>query len=258
MKKGSGIFFDLIAKEPTFYLEHFDHLEIQDFAFPDNLDFHGDTLVVQYRKLLSDFHGTLSLHGPYKEMISSSMDREVQNLARRRFTQALHFGQALGCERMVLHSCYNPLMRYPEYPSSWLKNMISFWDDFLPYCQAHEMAIVLENVWDPNPDHILDLLRHFRNPGFGACLDTGHAHIFSHDTIDRWIEALGEHLVHLHIHDNRGEEDEHLPPGRGNIDFSGLQRLINCPNTVLVSEVFGFIEEGKSYLDFLRAMDKQI
>ena len=251
MKKGIGLFLDLLKKEPSFYLENFDHLEIQDFALPENLDSKSDFLVKEYKALLSGFKGTLSLHGPFKEMIPSSMDRQVQELTRNRFSQALLCGKALGCELMVVHSCFNPLMRYKEYKDNWLENTSLFWDNFLPFCLQHEMVIALENVWDSEPEPMLQLFQRFGNPSrFGACLDTGHAHIFSNLSIDQWVQILGKYLIHLHVHDNGGMEDEHLPPGQGTINFSGLNRLSDRSGLALVSEVFGFVSEGKAFLDF--------
>ena len=62
------------------------------------------------------------------------------------------------------------------------------------------------------------------------------------------------HLAHLHIHDNCGIDDEHLPPGRGEIDFSGLRLLQGNPEIALVSEAYGFTAEAKAFLDFFKDM----
>jgi sugar phosphate isomerase/epimerase len=252
MKLGCGIFLDLLKRDPSFYLTHFDHLEIQDFALPDNLDFYADGIVRQYQGLLKDFQGTLSLHGPFKELFPSSMDRQVQQLAHRRFAQALQLGQEIGCRIMVVHSCYSPLLKYPEYADNWLENASRFWEGFLPLCLREKFMVVLENVWDPGPETICRLLESFDDPHFRACLDTGHAHFSSGLTLETWIRLLGDRLAHLHIHDNCGKDDEHLPPGRGKIDFSGLRLLQDNPEIALVSEAYGFIEEAKAFLDFMK------
>jgi sugar phosphate isomerase/epimerase len=251
MKLGCGIFLDLLKREPSFYLTNFDHLEIQDFALPANLDYYAGEIVRQYRALLKDFRGTLSLHGPFKELFPSSMDRQVQQLAHRRFAQALQSGKELGCRVMVVHSCYNPLFKYPEYADNWLENATRFWEGFLPLCQREKIKIALENVWDPNPEVISRLLETFDDPIFRACLDTGHAHLSSRLTLEAWIRLLGAHLAHLHIHDNCGTDDEHFPPGRGEIDFSGLRLLQANPEIALVSEAYGFMAEAKAFLNFM-------
>ena len=51
----------------------------------------------------------------------------------------------------------------------------------------------------------------------GICLDFGHAHIAG-DLVDA-IELVSEHLVAVHVHDNRGRDDEHLVPFEGTIDW---------------------------------------
>jgi sugar phosphate isomerase/epimerase len=56
-------------------------------------------------------------------------------------------------------------------------------------------------------------------PDVGICLDFGHAHLQG-DVVDA-VEALSGVLVATHVHDNRGERDEHLAPFEGTIDWTG-------------------------------------
>lgn len=51
----------------------------------------------------------------------------------------------------------------------------------------------------------------------GVCLDYGHAHLMG-DLGDA-IETLSGHLWTTHVHDNRGQRDEHLVPFAGTIDW---------------------------------------
>ena len=52
-------------------------------------------------------------------------------------------------------------------------------------------------------------------------LDTGHANIGNPGgrRILEFIEKLGHRIGHLHISDNFGERDDHIPLGAGRIDF---------------------------------------
>jgi len=60
-----------------------------------------------------------------------------------------------------------------------------------------------------------------RYPDLRMTLDTGHAHIGAPDgsRLKRFAERCGHRVAHLHISDNSGHADEHLPPGMGSIDF---------------------------------------
>ena len=50
----------------------------------------------------------------------------------------------------------------------------------------------------------------------------GYANLFSKLPLAAWIEKMGSRLVLLHIYDNLGRLDEHLPLGKGNIQFDAV------------------------------------
>ncbi len=49
------------------------------------------------------------------------------------------------------------------------------------------------------------------------CFDTGHAHI--EGGVQAGLELMRDRVAMVHIHDNHGDKDEHLPPGEGTIDW---------------------------------------
>jgi sugar phosphate isomerase/epimerase len=51
-----------------------------------------------------------------------------------------------------------------------------------------------------------------------VCLDTGHAHMTC--GVHAAFETLGDLIASTHVHDNRGEKDDHLMPFAGEIDWS--------------------------------------
>jgi sugar phosphate isomerase/epimerase len=51
----------------------------------------------------------------------------------------------------------------------------------------------------------------------GICLDYGHANLMG-DVGDA-VEAVSGHLWTTHVHDNRGQRDDHLVPFAGAIDW---------------------------------------
>ena len=57
----------------------------------------------------------------------------------------------------------------------------------------------------------------------GICIDVGHAHLSSSIPGERpirwYLERYAGQLVHLHLHDNVGLEDEHRLPGEGTADW---------------------------------------
>ena len=50
----------------------------------------------------------------------------------------------------------------------------------------------------------------------GLCYDSGHANF--NDNLDE-VMKLGDRLLVTHLHDNKGEKDDHQYPGWGTIDW---------------------------------------
>lgn len=69
-----------------------------------------------------------------------------------------------------------------------------------------------------------------RYPAMQMTLDIGHAHIGDVDDrrIKQFAERFAPRINHLHISDNAGTADEHLPPGDGSIDFQWLVQFLKA------------------------------
>jgi sugar phosphate isomerase/epimerase len=59
----------------------------------------------------------------------------------------------------------------------------------------------------------------------GFHLDVGHANVGG-DRLEGLLKAFGERLRHVHMSDNRGREDDHMPLGAGRIDWPRAIRLL--------------------------------
>jgi sugar phosphate isomerase/epimerase len=63
------------------------------------------------------------------------------------------------------------------------------------------------------PDELLYLLDGL---DIGLCFDVGHAHVSGN--LQRFLDYQGTY-TNVHVHDNMGTRDDHLPVGDGEIDF---------------------------------------
>jgi sugar phosphate isomerase/epimerase len=72
-------------------------------------------------------------------------------------------------------------------------------------------------------DDIRAILDYDRRLGFH--LDVGHANIGG-DRLEGLLKAFAERLCHVHLSDNRGREDDHMPLGAGRIDWPRAIRLL--------------------------------
>lgn len=97
--------------------------------------------------------------------------------------------------------------------------------------RAHDLGVSLyiENMFPFygaffEPEDYRFVFEHY--PEMQMTLDTGHAHIGSPggNRLRQFVKHFGPRIQHLHISDNNGRADEHLPPGKGSVDFQWLVR----------------------------------
>jgi sugar phosphate isomerase/epimerase len=84
------------------------------------------------------------------------------------------------------------------------------------------VSLLLENAPGEinTPARLLEFLDYTHLGNVGICFDAGHAHLAGNAR-----EALGvlrERIGSIHLHDNRGEKDDHFLPFEGGIDWPGL------------------------------------
>lgn len=136
----------------------------------------------------------------------------------------------LGTPNMVVH----PLMPFgansPENPEEVLRINAEHYTRLCDYAKEIGVTVCLENM--PFPDlplaHVSQITRFVDALGkdnLKVCLDTGHANVCGTD-IGEAIRLLGDRLAVFHIHDNNGTSDQHLMPGLGNADFSGMGKAL--------------------------------
>jgi sugar phosphate isomerase/epimerase len=87
------------------------------------------------------------------------------------------------------------------------------------------VEVLLENI--PNgfstAQRLNDLLAQ-THLNLHYCFDVGHAHMTK--SIEREFDLMKERIRSTHIHDNNGEEDQHVFPGKGTIDWLQTMRLL--------------------------------
>ena len=104
----------------------------------------------------------------------------------------------------------------------------------IDHAQTLGLSVCLENMFPKcrayiKPADFVGILGRF--PDLKLTLDTGHANIGNPGgrRILEFIEKFGHRIGHLHMSDNLGQRDDHLPLGSGTINFSKIARAIkNC------------------------------
>lgn len=163
-------------------------------------------------------------HAPFNELCPCAIDPWVRRVAMDRLNQALEMAFSLGIRRMVVHSGFVPVLYYPCW---FVEQSVLFWKEFLKD-KPSDFEILIENVMDQEPESLLEVVSQVDDARCGLCLDAGHAHAVSKRPVDDWVTVLSPYLRHVHVHDNPGDHDWHMPIGSGTIGWEKLlPRLLN-------------------------------
>ena len=179
-------------------------------------------------------HGVkCTLHGPFTDISPGAIDREVRSASLKRLRQSIDIAAILHAESIVFHSGYD-YRQYLEVEDLWLENIIFSLRELSKYASDAGTCIMLENVFEPGPGFHEKIFAAVDSPSLKFCLDLAHLKVFSPDsTLDMWLSAAGNRLGELHLHDNHGKNDDHLPMGEGICDFdrlfSWLEKKEKCP-----------------------------
>ena len=158
------------------------------------------------------------LHGPFNELFPCAIDLKARELAQFRFSQAAALAREYGAAKLVLHGGFNPQMYYPQW---YVEQSVLFWKDFLKTL-PEGLTVCVENVLEPAPDMLLNIVRGVENSRLRLCLDVGHVNAYSKVSARDWIEKYGTYLSHLHIHNNDGTWDTHSSLYEGTLPIREL------------------------------------
>ncbi|MBQ8292110.1 MAG: sugar phosphate isomerase/epimerase [Clostridia bacterium] len=141
----------------------------------------------------------------------------------RLFEKQIRGAYYLGCKKMVVH----PVMPYGwgselDKDKVWELN-IERYKRLTQYAEKYDVTVCTENMpftaYDTSRTKALkELIKEIDHPLFKMCLDTGHANVCREDIAED-VRLLGDDLVALHVHDNKGNWDQHLIPYQGNIKW---------------------------------------
>lgn len=136
-------------------------------------------------------------------------------------------------------------------------------EHIMKFAQARGVEVLLENI--PNelssPPRLRELIENYGLPGLGVCFDTGHAHLGG------GVEAAFEPLRHLvrstHVHDNHGQEDDHLFPLQGSIEWDGAMRALGTatqefPLQLEVRDTGAFADPLEKALESFRRLEERV
>ncbi len=208
------------------------------------LFFNGDALdsviteeLVSFAEALNTGAIQCTIHAPFMDLNPGSPEKLIRRATELRFRQVMDAAEILKPVVMVFHPGYDR-WRQGESQEEWLGNCIETFKPVLERAERIGTTIAVENIFETEPSTLKGLLDAFASPSFRHCFDVGHWNLFKSVSMEEWFSTLGTYIAEVHIHDNHGSSDEHLPIGDGSIDFDLYFRLMKqyAPQAVYTIE----------------------
>lgn len=199
-----------------------------------------------------------TVHAPFFDLSPGAMEPMVREVTLRRLTQSLQAAARLGAHLMVVHPGYDR-WRYPNLAATWTDHAAATFAPLVALAEQYDCRLALENIYEESPETLVGLVEQLDSPWFGHCFDIGHWRLFGRLSQERWLAAVVGRLLHLHLHDNRGVNDDHLPIGEGLIDFAplftALADMPNLPSLTLEAHDPEQLQRSLANLDALTAKE---
>lgn len=210
-------------------------MEINHTCISECLDDNDSLLAGIRQDIAATGADRLILHGPFTEIHPAGIDCRARELGMFRLNQAYDVCAQLGIKKMVTHTGWMPFIYFKNWQA---EKGAYFWQKFMED-KPEDFMVCVENVLEDEPYMLLDMMKQVSDPRIKLCLDIGHAHAMTSADIpaEKWIQVLGPHIAHFHLHNNDGSGDSHRPFGEGTMDMANIFKTIssNCPEDVTLT-----------------------
>ena len=185
-------------------------------------------------------------HGPWRWPIKDDTDADRAERLEK-MQKSIRATNLLGCKYWVIH----PIMPFGidditsgHQKETWDINL-AFMKSLLKTAKEYGVTICVENT--PfgqfslaSPQQILSLVEEMNDDYFKVCLDTGHVTMAGDWSVGESVRRLADNIKVLHVHDNDGKADQHLPIYDGIIDwqdFAAALKEVNFDGVLSVEVV---------------------
>jgi len=215
---------------------------VEVFATRSHFDYHDAAAIQTLRQWLAEAGLELhSVHAPITDVFAHGRtqrnfstalrDRDARHATLREVESALNIARIIPFRYLIVHLGV-PDAQHPGADDNIRDAALRSVEEIHEMAAAVGVKLALEVMGNglSTPPDLVDMLENsFDSTDIGICMDIGHAHLL--DDAAEAVETASEYLVTTHIHDNRRQNDDHLVPFQG---------TINWPAAVMAFEKIGY------------------
>jgi len=199
------------------------------------------------REIVETTDLVITIHLPYSDLNLASMNQPIWEETVRQMKECISLASEF-CGLAVVHPGYlSPLgKQMPD--RAWEQNILGL-QEICDHAEEFGMRIAVENMLNiesmlgRTPEEIQGILENVRRENLGFVFDVGHAN--TNGNVDSFL-ALKEKMIHVHVHDNKGARDEHLPVKSGNVNWRRVAKGLEGYEGRFVTEARTLVQGAQS------------
>ena len=201
---------------------------------------------------LSSYNMGILAHLPWYFSLAHPYER-VEKAIHTEFISAFRTAALLGAKKITLHTeTLSPSIQGRE---SHVDGMIRSLKSLHKDATNMGLDLLVENL-DAKSCSIKEFNRIFSEVDMGMTLDVGHANTARGEGLEAYLKAFAPRIRHVHLHDNMGQNDDHLPLGAGKMDIDKTVKMLKekYDGTITLevhSEDRHYLEYSRQRLDIL-------
>ena len=222
--------------------------------FIENLGIEYAELVHQYpaefidTEILESYSLKYSIHAPFMDVNIASLQDQSRLNSIDQIKSSIDLANEINAEAVVVHPGVTSFL-----PNKYFKKEVyEFANESIKeigdYAKDLGVLATIENM--PNFEsmiyqNIVDLNQLLVENEMHMTLDIGHANHVGYAPEDMIFDSI----KHVHVHDNLGDDDSHLPLGEGSIDLKYIINTLESKNYdgIYILEVNDYDSIKKSY-----------
>ena len=217
------------------------------------------------REILKKTPMEICVHAPFFEINIAAYCKSIREASIRLIESSIDLCHALTGKALIVHNgdyTYDipnaTRHNHPALEIQWAANIDAL-KQINAYANDRGITVCLENIIinatsiDRCYEDLLEI-RQAVGDSLKFTLDMGHARL-SQGTAEA-IQTLGGAIGHIHLSDNFGEKDDHLPLGDGNTDYSDYVGFLKNFENVITLEVIDVGTDPEPALRWRRAVQE--
>ena len=199
-------------------------------------------------ELLGSFNLKYSIHAPFMDVNIAALQEKSRTNSIDQIKSSMDLANKIDAEAVVVHPGVTSFL-----PNKYFrKEVMNFANESMieigKYADDLGVLATFENMPSFNTmiyDNIYELNEFLISNDLSMTLDIGHANHAGYSP----DEMIFDSIKHIHMHDNFGDDDAHLPFGEGSIDLKCIYHKLQQKNYdgIYIIEVNDYDSIKKSY-----------